>query len=101
MFSEHHNKQYSLIAEGDFSNVLVKRPRYKQTLTYYGTKQDAIDRKEFKSGANDFFFLHGRDCPVSKGYLTKEDDITRIEIKTGPMTKSQWEELKAYVDSLY
>lgn len=101
MFTEHENKQYSLIAEGDFANVLVKKPRYKQTPTYYGTKQEAIERKEFKSGSNDFFFLYGRECPVSNEYLTELDTQTRLEIKTKPMTKSQWEELKAYVDTLY
>lgn len=101
MFVEHHNKQYSLIAEGDFSNVLVKRPRYKVTPTYYGTKQEAKERNEFQNGSDNFFFLKGRECPISNGFITENDKEVRLEIKTGPLTKKQWEELKDYVDSLY
>lgn len=101
MFTEHFNKQYKLISEGNFANVLIKRPKYKATSTYYGTKEEAIKRNEFKSGSNDFFFLHGRDCPVIKEYLTEEDKEVRLEIKSGPLTKKQWEELKLYMDALY
>ena len=101
MFREHNNKQYSLIAEGDFSNVLVKKPRFKQTSIFYGTKEDSLNRKEFKSGSNDFFFIHGRDCPIINGYLSEIDNQPRIEIKTNAMSKKQWEELKIYVDSLF
>ena len=35
MFKTHYNKQYELIAEGDFSKVLIKKPKYEKTTKYF------------------------------------------------------------------
>ena len=101
MFAEHSNRQYSRIAEGDFASALVKVPAYRATGTYYGTKEEAAARGQFVKGSADFFFITGTECPVIGGYLSEKSTSVRAELKTGPMTEGQWEELKAYVDALY
>lgn len=101
MFKTHFNNQYSLIAEGDFATTLVKKPKYEQTTRYFGTKEDAIHQGVFKNGSNSFFFINGLDTPIINGYMSQLASQTKIEVKTGALTKKQWEELKEYIDSLY
>lgn len=101
MFKTHYNKQYALISEGDFSNILVKKPRYEKTAMYFGTKEYAIEKGIFKSGSSSFFFVNGFDAPIIDGYISQEATQPRYECKTGPMNKAQWEEFKEYMDSLY
>ena len=101
MFKTHYNKQYELISEGDFSNILVKKPRYEKTTTYFGTKEDAIAQGVFKSGSSSFFFINGFDTPIIDGYTSIIATQPRYEIKTGVMNKKQWEEFKEYMDNLY
>ena len=101
MFKTHYNNQYSLISEGDFANVLVKKPKYEKTTKYFGTKEDAISQGVFKNGSNSFFFVHGLETPIIDGYISQLATQPRFEVKTSAMTKNQWEELKEYIDSLY
>lgn len=101
MFKTHYNKQYELIAEGDFSKVLIKKPKYEKTTKYFGTKEDAINQGVFLNGSNSFFFIKGLEEPIIDGYMSKLATQPRFEIKTSAMNKEQWEELKEYIDSLY
>jgi hypothetical protein len=101
MFKTHYNKQYEIIAEGDFCNILVKKPRYEKTTTYFGTKEDAIEKGIFKSGSSSFYFVNGFDTPIIDGYMSQLATQPKFECKTGAMSKAQWDEFKEYMDNLY